>query len=111
MGKNFTSYSGPSSSFPRMSTWKSFEEIFNLNKPEMFATGDTGEDVGRIWNAVVEAAKIGVQERVIFAIIMQESSGNVGVGTTTDQGGKPNGGLMQARESPAFPGRHGLSQV
>lgn len=69
----FTWYSGPSSSFPPMSQWKSFEEIFNANKSEMFATGDTGEDVGRIWNAVLEAAKIGVEERVIFAIIMQVS--------------------------------------
>lgn len=78
----------------------------------MLQTGDTGEDVGRIWNAVVAAAKeIGVEERVIFCIIMQESTGNVGVGTTTDPDAKATGGLMQAEESPAFPGKHGLSQV
>lgn len=95
-----------------MSTWQSFETIFNANKPEMLQTGDTGEDVGRIWNAVLQAAQqIGVEERVIFCIIMQESTGNVGVGTTTDNGQKATGGLMQAEESPAFPGQHGLSQV
>jgi hypothetical protein len=65
----------------------------------------------RIWNAVLEAAKIGVEERVIFCIIMQESTGNVGVGTTTDNDIKPTGGLMQAEESPAFPGQHNLTQV
>ena len=94
-----------------MDTWKSFEEIFNANKPEMFQTGDSGEDVGRIWNAVLEAAKLGVEERVIFCIIMQESTGNVGVGTTTDNDVKATGGLMQAEESPAFPGQHNLTQV
>lgn len=95
-----------------MSTWKDFTTIFNLNKPEMLQTGDTGEDVGRIWNAVLDAAKnIGVEERVIFCIIMQESTGNVGVGTTTDNDTKATGGLMQCEESPAFPGKHGLSQV
>jgi hypothetical protein len=42
---------------------------------------------------------------------MQESTGNVGVGTTTDQDGSGTGGLMQCSGSPAFPGRHGLTQV
>lgn len=69
----FTHYSGPSSKFPGMDQWKTFEEIFNANKSEMLATGDTGEDVGRIWNAVKECAKLGVEERVIFCIIMQVS--------------------------------------
>ena len=108
---NFTSYSGPASSFPGRDTWKDFETIFNLNKPEMLQTGDSNEDVGRIWNAVIKAAKLGVEERVIFCIIMQESTGNVGVGTPNDQDENPTGGLMQAEESPTFPGRHNLSQV
>ncbi len=78
----------------------------------MLQTGDTHEDVGRIWNAVNQAAKeIGVEERVIFCIIMEESTGNVGVGTTTDHDQNPTGGLMQCEESPAFPGKHDLSQV
>ncbi|KXX78201.1 hypothetical protein MMYC01_205068 [Madurella mycetomatis] len=106
----FTFYSGPSSNFPPMSQWKSFEDIFNINKAAMFATGDTGEDIGRIWNAVLECAKIGVEERVIFAIIMQESTGNVGVQTTFNGDGHATAGLMQADGSPGFPGQHGLSQ-
>jgi soluble lytic murein transglycosylase-like protein len=62
----------------------------------MSRTGNTGEDIGRIWNAVLQASKqIGVEERVIFAIIMQESSGNVGVGTTTNMDGHGTAGLMQ----------------
>jgi len=42
---------------------------------------------------------------------MQESTGNVGVGTPNDMDGHPTGGLMQAEESPAFLVKHNLSQV
>lgn len=77
----------------------------------MLETGDSGEDVGRIWNAILDAAKLGVEERVILCIIMQESTGNVGVGTPNDQDNNPTGGLMQAEGSPAFPGQHNLTQV
>jgi hypothetical protein len=107
----FTSYSGPAANFPSKDTWKDFDTLFNINKPEMLQTGDSGEDVGCIYNAILEAAKIGVEERVILCIIMQESSGDVGVGTTTDQDNTPTGGLMQDSGSPAFPGQHNLSQV
>lgn len=77
----------------------------------MQQTGDSGEDIGRIFNAINDAAKIGVEERVILCIIMQESRGNVGVGTPQDNDHKNTGGLMQAEESPGFPGQHNLSQV
>jgi hypothetical protein len=107
----FTWYHGPSKNFPGMDQWKSFEEIFNANKSAMFATGDTGEDIGRIWNAVLECAKLGVEERVIFCIIMQESTGNVGVRTTVNNDGHGTAGLMQCDGSPGYPGKHGLSQV
>ncbi|KAI1470311.1 uncharacterized protein F4812DRAFT_260582 [Daldinia caldariorum] len=106
----FTHYAGPASNFPPRSQWKSFEEIFNANKPAMAATGDSGEDIGRIWNAVNECAKIGVEERVIFAIIMQESTGDVGVRTTVNMDGHGTAGLMQCDGSPGFPGQHNLSQ-
>lgn len=107
----FTTYSGPASSFPPMSSWATFETIFNNNKTSMFATGDTSNDVGYIWNAVLEAAKVGVEERVIFCIVMQESTGNVGVQSTTAPDGSTSAGLMQCDGSPGFPGQHGLTQV
>jgi hypothetical protein len=92
-------------------TWKDFETLFNLNKNDMFATGDSGEDVGRIFNAINQAAKIGVEERVILCIIMQESHGNVGVETPGNQDGNATPGLMQCVGSPGFPNQHNLSQV
>jgi hypothetical protein len=103
--------SGPASSFPGKDTWEDFITLFNINKPEMLQTGDNGEDVGRIFNAINKAAKIGVEERVILAIIMQESSGNVGVPSTTDQEAQSDAGLIQCRGSPGFDGQHNLSQV
>ncbi|KAL8776669.1 MAG: hypothetical protein Q9194_003014 [Teloschistes cf. exilis] len=108
---SFQSYTGPASNFPAKSTWKDFTTLFNINKPTMLQTGDSSQDVGRIYNAIVDAAKIGVEERVILCIIMQESRGNVGVNGPTNQDGKVTGGLMQAVESPGFPGQHNLSQV
>lgn len=102
-------FSGPASNFPPREDWKDWLTLFNLNKPEMSASGDTDEDIGCIFNAIKTAAKIGVEERVILAIIMQESSGNVGAQTTNNGGN--DAGLMQCQGSPGFPGQHGLSQV
>ena len=99
-------YGGPASKFPSKDTWKDFDTLFNLNKTEMFASGDSDSDVGAIYNAIHANAGL-VESRVILAIIMQESSGNVGVITT----GNDDAGLMQAQGSPGFPGQHNLSQV
>ncbi|ORY19532.1 hypothetical protein BCR34DRAFT_582236 [Clohesyomyces aquaticus] len=97
--------------FPAISSWIGFDDMFNRNKNSMFSTGDTGEDVGRIYNAIKEAAKIGVDERVILGIIMQESHGDVGVVTTISPDGIPTAGLMQCSGCPGYPGKHGLTQA
>jgi len=107
----FQYFSGPAWQFPPMEAWVSFDQIFNANVPEMLRTGNTTEDVARIRNAVFECAHIGVDERVIFCIIMQESTGYVGVRTTWNMDGRPTGGLMQCDGCPGFEGRTGLSQV
>jgi hypothetical protein len=98
--------SGPASSFPPKETWLDFDTLFNLNMSEMVATGDTSSDVEGIRAAIHQNAEL-VESRIILCIIMQESSGNVGVQTT----GNDDAGLMQANGSPGFPGQHGLSQV
>lgn len=72
----------------------------------MFDNGDNGPDVGAIFNAIVEASKIGVDPRVILCIIMQESHGNVGIETSTAPDGSQSAGLMQCDGSPGFPGHH-----
>lgn len=99
-------YSGPASHFPSKDTWKDFDTLFSLNQSEMLQAGDSNTDVNAIKNAIHQNAQ-SVESRVILAIMMQESSGNVGVITTGDD----DAGLMQAHGSPGFPGQHNLSQV
>lgn len=65
-------YSGPWQNFPAMNTWVStFDALFEKNKASMRTAGSTADDVGRINVGIREAAKIGVDERVILSIIMQ----------------------------------------
>src|SRR5436305_11668869 len=98
--------SGPASQFPDKAAWLDFDTLFDRNMGEMFASGDTNADVDAIRAAIHQNAEL-VESRVILCIIMQESSGNVGVQTTGDD----DAGLMQAHGSPGFPGQHGLSLV
>lgn len=69
---NFTSYSGPASNFPPKDQWKGLDELFNANKGEMSQMGNTDGDNTCVYNAVRQCAdSIGVEDRVIFCMIMQ----------------------------------------
>lgn len=107
----FTQYSGSASNYPSKDTWKPWPDIFYIFQQSMVDAGSTWDDVNRIFVAINEAAKMGVEERVILCIIIKASSGNVGVGTPDDNGHNPTGGLMQSEESKGFPGQKNLSQV
>ena len=107
MGLDSVDCSGPASNFPGRDTWQDFDTLYNFNKPEMFASGDSGPEAGCIYNAIDEAAKIGVDQRVILAIIMQESSGNVGAKSTSN-GGPADAGMMQCEGRHRFPGQYNL---
>ncbi|KAK8061812.1 hypothetical protein PG994_008178 [Apiospora phragmitis] len=104
--------SGPWQNFPKMSTWLTFDQMFEANKNSIKSTGSTWDDVGRINVAIRNAASsIGVDERVILGIIMQESHGYVGVITTFSPGeGIPTAGIMQCSNCPGYPGQTALSQ-
>jgi hypothetical protein len=102
---------GPWQNFPAIDTWLTFDKLFDLNKNSMKSKGSTWDDIGRINVAIRECAKLGVDERVILGIIMQESHGDVGVNTTTSPGGIPTRGLMQCSGCDGFPFTYGLSQV
>ncbi|KAK8132390.1 hypothetical protein PG999_000563 [Apiospora kogelbergensis] len=104
--------SGPWQNFPAINTWQTFDQMFDANKNSMKSTGSTWDDIGRINVAIRDASKnIGVDERVILGIIMQESHGYVGVRTTFSPGDNiPTAGIMQCSSCPGYPGRTGLSQ-
>ncbi|KAK4442818.1 hypothetical protein QBC34DRAFT_479519 [Podospora aff. communis PSN243] len=103
-------FEGPWWNFPPMSAWLGFDDLFGRNIPSMRAMGSTWDDIGRINVAIRECAKLGVDERVILAIIMQESHGDVGAPTTYSPDGLPTAGIMQCWNCPGFPRQYGLSQ-
>lgn len=126
------SYSGPASSFPAMSEWADFNTIVNicpvnllsskspanhvqqLNNytPAMTAAGSTQGDVTNIGAAAQSVASSqGIDSRVILSLIIQESTGYVGVATTTNVDGQGTGGLMQTSGCQGYPGQNGLTAV
>lgn len=130
------SYSGPASSFPKMSTWADYDTIVSArqrvneqvsslrcanthilrklskNTPSMIAAGSTKDDVKNIGTAVKSVASSqGIDPRVILSLIMQESTGYVGVATTTNVDGQGTGGLMQTSGCAGYPGQSGLTAV
>ncbi|GFP60463.1 hypothetical protein TASIC1_0019000900 [Trichoderma asperellum] len=100
-------YGGPYENFPPMSSWLPWTTVFGLYEQSMVNAGSSWDDVGRINVAISQAAaSIGVDERVILAIILQESSGYVGVECT----GGDDCGLMQCEGCPSFQGQNELPQ-
>ncbi|KAK7739120.1 hypothetical protein SLS53_005756 [Cytospora paraplurivora] len=105
-------YRGPRENFPAMDTWMNFGDMFNANTASMVAAGSTWDDVGRMRVAIQDAAAaFGVDERVILGIIMEESTGYVGVVTTWNVDGQATAGLMQASGCPGYPGQTNLHQA
>lgn len=101
-------YGGPYQNFPPMSSWLPWTTVLGLYEQSMVNAGSSWDDVGRINVAISQAAaSIGVDERVILAIILQESSGYVGVECTDEN----ECGLMQCENCPSFVGQNELSQV
>lgn len=78
----------------------------------METAGSSPSDVDGIRNGIHAAADgLNVDKRVILGIIIEESSGYVGVPAPSNMDGVPTAGLMQALGCPGFPGRTNLSQV
>ncbi|KAM0260088.1 hypothetical protein ACHAQJ_003013 [Trichoderma viride] len=100
-------YGGPYQNFPSMSSWLPWTTVFGLYEQAMVDHGSSWDDVGRINVAIsAAAANIGVDERVILGIILQESTGYVGVQCT----GGDDCGLMQCEGCPSFAGQNELPQ-
>ncbi|KAL3471491.1 pectate lyase superfamily protein-domain-containing protein [Aspergillus californicus] len=88
-------FGGPAANFPPFDDWMGFTEMFELNQETSMALVESGPIQGYIWNAIVAvSADAKVDPRLVLAVVMQESSGNVYVGCTNN--GVENCGLMQA---------------
>ncbi|RAH82446.1 putative exo-beta-1,3-glucanase [Aspergillus japonicus CBS 114.51] len=88
-------FGGAAANFPPFANWMGFTEMFDLNQQTSMALVEDGPIQGDIWNAIVQvSADAKVDPRLVLAVVMQESSGNVYVGCTNN--GVENCGLMQA---------------
>lgn len=98
-------YSGPASSFPNPDLWQKFTLMWN-NASQAMKSYDTADQISYIQqaiNTVAAESNPQVDKRVILCVIMQESSGNVHVPTTTSPDGSVrNPGLMQSHNGVAF---------
>ncbi|QGA16123.1 hypothetical protein EYB26_003790 [Talaromyces marneffei] len=121
----YNCYYGGWENFPPSSKWVEFDAMWNYSKSAMstscsdlgigscsdgvgaFGDGDTGEQIGLIWNAIQQVAETSfVDHRFILATILQESSGcvNVCASTNPDPSQPDNPGLMQSDGGSTFIG-------
>ena len=100
VGGGYVDYSGPASGFPDPRNWADYNTLWSQNATLM-ALNDSASEVADIKSAIERVApESGIDERVILCIIMQESGGNVRVGTTNNGVGNP--GIMQSHAGVAF---------
>ena len=100
VGGGYVDYSGPASAFPDPRNWADYNTLWSQNSTLM-ALNDSASEVADIKSAIEKVApESGIDPRVILCIIMQESGGNVRVGTTNNGVGNP--GIMQSHAGVAF---------
>lgn len=93
-GSDYTCYSGSADSFPDISAWASFNDLWNFQVTNALSPiGDTSEEIQAMHDAVVSVGQAAqVDPRVILSVILQESTGNVNVQCTNN--GVENCGIV-----------------
>lgn len=95
-------YSGPASNFPDPANWQRWSLMWARNSGVMHIN-DSPQEVAYIDQAINTVAReSGIERRVILAMIMQESQGNVRVNATYSADGVRNAGLMQSHNGVSF---------
>ncbi|KAL8665981.1 MAG: hypothetical protein Q9168_007581 [Polycauliona sp. 1 TL-2023] len=99
-GGDFVAYSGPASAFPNPSEWASYSALWTQNA-RLMGFNSSPSEIDLIHHAIeTVSASSGVDVRAILCIIVQESGGNVRVGSTDN--GVHNPGLMQSHNGVSF---------
>ena len=98
-GGSYQTFKGDGSTgagWPDKSAWVAFEDAFGNNKATM-QTFDSDDEINDIHDSINSvSSQTGVDSRFILAVMMQESRGNVRVGTTAVDHANP--GLMQSHQ-------------
>jgi len=99
-GGDYVQYSGPASNFPHQNQWASYSSLWQANT-RLMKFHDSDDEIAHIKKAIeTVSAESGVDVRAILCIIVQESGGNVRVGSTNN--GISNPGLMQSHNGVSF---------
>lgn len=99
-GGAYVQYGGPASNFPKPSQWASYAALWTQNS-RLMKFHDSDTEIAQIKSAIEKVAtESGVDVRAILCIIVQESGGNVRVGTTSN--GVRNPGIMQSHNGVSF---------
>ena len=96
----YTCYAGTWKNFPPPAQWISFSSLwqFQVNNA-LKPIGDNSSEIQAIYDGIVQVSQVSkIDARVILAVIIQESTGNVHVGCTNN--GVENCGLMQSHDPP-----------
>ncbi|KAL8936673.1 MAG: hypothetical protein Q9216_004811 [Gyalolechia sp. 2 TL-2023] len=102
-GGGYVHYTGPASAYPNPSQWASYAFLWKQNSALM-KLHDSDEEIRYIHEAIEKvSASSGVDVRCILCIIVQESGGNVRVGSTNN--GVRNPGIMQSHNGVEFDAR------
>ena len=99
-GGGYVNYSGPASKFPARDEWASYEFLWKQNSALMKFHNSESEIADIKSSIETVARESGVDVRAILCIIVQESGGNVRVGSTNN--GIHNPGLMQSHNGVSF---------
>ena len=99
-GGGYVNYSGPASNFPAQSEWASYAALWKHNSTLM-KLHDSESEIADIKSSIATVARqSGVDVRAILCIVVQESGGNVRVGSTNN--GILNPGIMQSHAGVSF---------
>jgi hypothetical protein len=93
-------YSGPASHFPDLSKWAKYSVLWASNS-KLMKYHDSDAEISMIKSVIETVAReSNIDVRAILCMIMQESAGNVRVGTTSVQVTNP--GFMQSHNGVSF---------
>lgn len=96
----FQLYTGPEANYPKEDKWVSYDTLWDLNKQVCERPDNAGK--GPILKQYIKevADEAGMDARVVLAVILQESTCNLGVGST--DGGVNNPGIMQSHDGVSY---------